>query len=93
MYKCVASKTGSKIWIEVKIEGVHKPRVTWFIGESPASSIGDSWLVISNSKLSMAGKVRVLAENSVGADKAAIDLRVKGTLYFWKSSRLLIMQF
>ena len=77
--------------IDVKVQGVPKPRVTWFIGEAPASSIadvseeslnGDSRLVISNSKLSMAGKVRVLAENSVGADEVTFDLTVKGISEF-----------
>ena len=37
--KGVTSKTGSKISIGIKTEGVHKPCVTWFIWESPASGI------------------------------------------------------
>ena len=84
----ISAKATSKLSIDVSVEGVPKPRVTWHLADAPASSVadvseeaqnGDCRLVMASAKVSMSGKVKVVAENSVGSDEAVFDLVVKGT--------------
>ena len=84
----IVARAGSKLTLHTQIDGVPTPKVKWSISGQPAEGVTDvttetedgaSRLVAANVTSALAGKVTIVAENSVGADEAVFDVVVKGT--------------
>ena len=88
MREPIICKAGSRLNIDVTIDGFPTPKVKWLQAEGDSvDGMADvaleteneaSRLAVASVTSQLAGKVKVVAENSVGADEAEFELIVKG---------------